>query len=404
MTEEEVLKMQGSIGGRPSDNYKTAITDPVEFFGRKAWLQTVMRDPLRIHLLLGGRRLGKTSALRAVEWSFLDQDSPVHDRPFPVFINLQREQPKDPSNLRHILIDRLGDAIHRWQKSPWAANLRDTYRRFLQQVSEAEATVGFLKVKITNPAGERGLDNRDFIKAFLDKIQELRKKNFFGVCFLLDETEFIVRQDWANDACGYFRALREDTVLRSYFGLFLSGYRGVWNYKQKIGSPLYNITDPHWLSPLVDLEINHLNGHRARAEGIRLTDTEMQLVTDWAGGHPFLTQQMLNAMFDNHKLRTSVSQEELLLTLLQKHHHDFSSWWNADGKSDGFSDTERAVYSALCESRQASIKTLTKILNLTERQVMDALVPLVGTGVIQREDEFSYRIGSRLFEKWVKEQ
>ncbi len=395
--------MEDSIGGRPSDNYKTAITDPVEFFGRQDWLRAVLRAPLRIHILLGGRRLGKTSALRAVEWTFLDQDSPVCDRPFPVFISLQREQPLDPSNLRYILIDRLQDAIHRWQRSPWA-NLRDTYRRFLQQISEAEATVGFVKVKVPNPARERALDKGDFIKAFLDKIQELRKKKFFGVCFLLDETEFIVRHAWADDACSYFRALREDTVLRSYFGLFLSGYRGVWDYKQKIGSPLYNIADPHWLSPLVDLEINHLNVHRAKAEGIRLTDTEMQLVTDWAGGHPFLTQQMLNTMFDNHKLQTAVSQEELMLTLLHKHHHDFSSWWNADGKSDGFSDTERAVYSALCESRQASIKTLAKILNLKELQVMDALVPLVGTGVIQRENEFNYRTGSRLFEEWVKAQ
>jgi hypothetical protein len=82
-------------GERPFDNYRTAITDPPQFFGRDEWLGEMRRAPFWVRVLLGGRRLGKTSALRAVEWSLLDLGGPRANRPFPVFISLELEQPSD---------------------------------------------------------------------------------------------------------------------------------------------------------------------------------------------------------------------------------------------------------------------------------------------------------------------
>ena len=87
--------MQDFVAERPFDNYRVAITDPSHFFGRSQLINTMLKSPFQVRILLGGRRLGKTSALRAVEWNLLNPSSNYPRRAFPVLINLQLEQPKD---------------------------------------------------------------------------------------------------------------------------------------------------------------------------------------------------------------------------------------------------------------------------------------------------------------------
>ena len=76
---------------RPFNNFRTAITEADYFFGRRDLIDAICRAPHAVWVLLGGRRVGKTSLLHALEWSLLDQ-SRSH-RTFPVRVNLQRTQP-----------------------------------------------------------------------------------------------------------------------------------------------------------------------------------------------------------------------------------------------------------------------------------------------------------------------
>jgi hypothetical protein len=68
---------------RPFDNFRVAITDPSHFFGRSELLNTMLRSPFQVRILLAGRRLGKTSALRAVEWNLLNPNTGNPRRAFP---------------------------------------------------------------------------------------------------------------------------------------------------------------------------------------------------------------------------------------------------------------------------------------------------------------------------------
>lgn len=402
--------MENEIMERPFDNFKTAIDDPDYFFGHGALINAVQQSPFLVRVLLGGRRIGKTSALRAIEWNLLDSNSGKPCRAFPVFISFKSEQPKDLDNLRYIMIARLREAIERWQQVPGTA-LRETYRRFRRQVASAEVTIGFLKAlgakfSITNPDRERQLIHEDFRQALLRTIKELEKLNFEGICFLFDDAEFIVRKDWANDAWSYFRSLKDtDTALKSFFGLVLSGYRDLQNYHQEVGSPLFNIAQVEWLLPLDDSEIKKLVTHRSKLEKVALSEEKSNFVVDWAGGHPYLTQQILNAICAScHTQKESVSAENLVSNLIQQHSNQFSKWWNLNQHPDGFIETERLVYQVLVEHRQGTCESLAKLARLSELEVADALMMLVGTGVIKKLDEENYAIGTRLFEKWVEQQ
>jgi hypothetical protein len=402
--------MQDSLLERPFDNYRVAITDPSHFFGRSELLNTMLKSPFQVRILLAGRRLGKTSALRAIEWNLLNPNTTYPRRAFPVLINLQLEQPKDLDNLRYLLIARLREAIERWREVP-LAGMRQMYHEFLSQVKSGEVTLSFLKqlnikFNINNPDHEQRLNNDSFRLAFLKTIEELRKLNFQGVCFLIDGAEFIVRQNWASDAWSYLRGLKDtDTAIKPFLGLLLSGYRDLKEYQQRVGSPLLNIAEIEWLTSLSEEETKKLIGDRTEQEQISLTQERITSIIEWSGCHPYLIQQTLNIIFDSHhpESRTHLI-DNLIDKLLQHHDKDFSAWWNPGQNSGCFGETERTVYHALVENREGTSKTLAQCTGLSRGEVADSLEVIAGTGVIRLLDDEHYAVGSRLFQKWVTQQ
>ncbi|OKH30226.1 hypothetical protein NIES2119_31325 [[Phormidium ambiguum] IAM M-71] len=445
--------MADSVAPRPFDNFRVAITDPLYFFGRNELLAAIERSPFQVRILLGGRRIGKTSFLRAVEWTLLNLSTsklfptprnkthygwieklfsvfshqvnfptkfqqPIPsskqlvregNRAFPVFINLQVEQPKDLDSLRYLLIARLRETMNCWRAVPVAA-LREMYRQFLSQVAGGEVTVGFLstmnlKVNIRNPEHEKRLPHDNFRQGLLATINELQTWHFDGVCFLLDGAEFVVSQNWANDAWSYLRGLKDtDTALKPFVGFLLSGYRSLKDYQQAVGSPLLNIAEVNWLTSLTSEQVQALIIQRCQEENFALSETDIAAAIEWAGGHPYLTQQLLNCIFDDYQKAKFHSVEHLKYELLRLHERDFSAWWNDSQRPYSLGATERAVYWALIENRQGTAESLSQQTQLSYSEVADALDVLLGTGVIQKVDDELCRISTRLFEEWVVQQ
>jgi hypothetical protein len=322
---------------------------------------------------------------------------------------LQVEQPKDLDSFRYLLIARLREAMNRWRAVPVAA-LREMYHQFLSQVAGGEVTVGFLstlnlKVNIKNPEYEKRLPHDDFRKALLETIAELRGWQFDGVCFLLDGAEFVVSQNWGNDAWSYLRGLKDtDTALKPFIGFLLSGYRNLKDYQQAVGSPLLNIAEVDWLTTLTLAETQALITQRGQAETLQLSETDQKTVIEWAGGHPYLTQQVLNCLLDDHCKTTPRPLDSLKHELVRHHDRDFSAWWDDPQRPYSLGAVERTVYQALIEQRQGNAESLSQSLRCSYADVADALDVLVGTGVIQKMDDELHAIGAQLFEDWVTQQ
>ena len=182
-------------------------------------------------------------------------------------------------------------------------------------------------MKVSNPKVERSFIHEDFRQDLLQLLDQLRKQRFEGICFILDGSEFLVKQDWANDAWSYLRALKDTGIaLKPRLGFILSGYRDLKDYQQRVGSPLLNIADIEWLSPLTETETRSLISHRSQTERISLTTPEIKDIIEWAGGHPYLTQQMLNIMFDDRRLGKVRSPNSLSQYLIRQHDRDFAGW------------------------------------------------------------------------------
>ena len=260
-------------------------------------------------------------------------------------------------------------------------------------------------LKVINPDCERRLINEDFRQDLLRILKLLQKKKFTGVCYLIDGAEFIVTQEWANDAWSYLRALKDtDTALKPFIGLILSGYRDLKDYQQRVGSPLLNIAEVEWLGVLKETDVQSLITYRSQIENISLTHEETQQVIEWSGGHPYLIQQLLNTIFDCRSLNQFNSIDSLIKSLIREYDADFSAWWDNEKKSYGFSRLEQFVYLALTKQRIATVESLAQEMERSIGQVSDALEVLTGTGIIQKVDDEQYQIGAKLFEEWVAQE
>jgi hypothetical protein len=381
----------------PFNNFRLAIDDPNFFFGRNELLSAIRDTPFSARIILGGRRSGKTSTINAIRWTLLNKESSA----FPVIIDLQQEQPKSLDYLRYIMISRLKNLNKYWGKVGVLKKNR-IFHRLLRRISNGEIGFGPIKWNVRNPEKEFRLNHEDFRHDLLGEINKLQKKAFNGVCFLVDGAEFIVRQEWANDAWSYLRSLMDsDCGLRSVLGLYLSGYRNLKEYQQKVGSPLLSISELQWLKPLEDSEIKLLIAHRCEEEGISLNEDDLNDVITMSGGHPYLTHQILNALFNCRMSNREDSVADLLHLIIKEFGRDFSKWWDEDKATYGFSEIEKTVYFAFTKTRSGTIESIAQDTRLSQGEIADALDVLLGTGVIRQFDDENYIIGSRLFEEWV---
>lgn len=424
--------MENTSAQPPSDTFKLPITVPNLFVGRENLIRALQRYPFRLRMLLGSHRMGKTSTLRAFEWSFLNPSMGEVRRAFPVFVNLQIEQPINLSNLRYVIIARLREAMYRWQQVT-TAEFEEMYDQYLRQISDTQVVTDFLQSLNINPRSiqERSLLHDDFRQALVLTLEELQNtgivvqdstsnnpeasqfntgdvylhepehKKYDGICFLIDEVEFITHRDWANDAWSYIRGLLDsDARVKPFLGMVLASSR-VTAYEQAIGSPLLNIAEINWLSTLAEAEVHQLIESRIQAAQVSLTEEQVTGVLEWAGGHPYLSQQMMNALLDANLADETVSPEAIAATVLRQLDPDFSNWWNEEQRSDSFSQQDRTVYQTLTLQRQGTAERLAQQSQLSLRETIRALENLTGTGIVRELSTNSYVIGAKLFEEWV---
>ncbi|NEO88487.1 MAG: ATP-binding protein [Spirulina sp. SIO3F2] len=392
--------MEDQLTQRPFDNFRSSVTNPDYFFGRQSLLQKICHYPLQVRILLGGRRAGKTSVLKMVQYQLLNSTQEFN-KVFPIFIDLNQEQPQSLAALRYLIITRAKEEFNMLSNSNLAF-YQKAYKKLLGQITGAGVSVFGISLTVQNPDADRELTHEDFRQALLNFIKALRKKGFSGLCLMFDNADFIVKQDWSNDAWSYFRGLKDtDTAIKPFLGLILSGYRNLKDYQQQVGSPLLNIAEIDWVGVLEEKAAHTLIEQRCKDEHLELIPEEIGWVKELSGLHPYLTQQVVNILFDQLVAGKQCLKNQLLYSLVRQFDRDFSSWWDENLKSYGFSQSEQTVYKTLMEIRSGGIEIISQASDLSFGEVADILEVLVGTGVIRQYEEEEYKIGSKLFEEWV---
>lgn len=394
-----------SKNNRPFDDFRLPITDQDYFFGHQELIESVVSSPFQVKILLGGRRMGKSSILNAFRWYLLNADQNSSVRALPVLFNLDEKQPQSLDNFRYLLIEQLKDTINNPQQElKFSTKIQQRWKRLITQIPEGGVQAFGINLKINNPDIQCCLKDSEFSQDLLNLIGKLQEKSSCnGVIFLLDGADFLIKQDWANDACSYLRSLKETKQeIKNSLGIVLTGFRDIKDYKQQKGSPLAGISKNLWINSLNFEETKKLIISRYEDEGFKIFQRRIESIFYCSGGHLYLTQQMINAMIDNQYSNRPRSGKGLLYYMISDLFDDyFGKCWDAQTSSYGFDETEQTIYKALIQERQGSAELLAKKTNLSRRATRDALKIITATGLIREVNEIEYTIGSQLFEKWV---
>jgi len=365
----------------PQENpfYYNLPTHPEDFVGRWPLVNIVVADLCQPRpdswALIGGRRFGKSSVLKAIEARLASRLNHCEERDwliFPLLVDLKRCKPDSEQHIYACILHYLYRALRR---------SRACKAHLLSTDLHATAT--------------EDCDCLSFFQ-FEDTLEDLVRQmdshqGPFRLALLLDEVESMTHFDWSETLFNQLRALIYDGPLAAVVKLVLTGSANVIRARQS-GSPLLNALKIEHLSSLSEIGLQSLI-----ARGGKVSDEAAVVIQTESGGHPFIAQYLLHHAWDDGLAHTNLQAIEQIACQMRQHRSsDLKGWWEAIG------DSGQWAYAVLAMAQDwLDERTLLKKVHHTEQSLDQGLSALCYHGLVKRdESRRRYRIVGKLFFDW----
>jgi hypothetical protein len=359
-----------------------------QYIGRKEEVEKVARglaQQRRSCVIVGGRKCGKTSFLKTLQDTLLKRLAQAQVRRWhilPVFVNLRDLSQYSTGSVFALMVHTLYNYFH----SP-------LQRQNLNLTLEFDVSGTQVEAFVQSKAQEC------HFHCFTTMLEELIL-NFFNVhgllriVFLLDETGKILEQFWARELFSQLRSLLDGETLRQYLCFVLAGSSKL-REKDDYGSPLWNVNEPVYLTPLKDAFILEI-----LQQATTVPDDFATAVLQLCKGHPYLAQYVMYCSWENLQQGRVPALSEIENRFRTEHIGDLAQW-KADVGEAGL-----LVYDALITAdnwlSEPEIKQ--RIHDQTQRvEITAALTNLWSYSLILRDNSWKYRVGGTLFQNWFTE-
>ncbi len=350
-------------------------TPPERFVGRWPLVEQIVADLCRARpdswAVIGGRRFGKSSLLKAVEARLLArlrQCEPGERRVYPLIVDLKSAQTAGEGNVYARILHLLQRAMRRCfvTRTPPPPLLREASR---------EDSLPFSRFE-------------EVLEVLWDELEE-GEDNPVRLILLLDEAEAMMRFPWAETLFNQLRSLVYDGPLVGFVRLVLTGASQVIRAKHA-GSPLLNMVRIEHLEALPDPAIDEL-----LAWGGGMPPDAAAEVKAQSGGHPFIAQYLLYHLWDGELTQATVEQvQEVADRMQQRRAADLHGWWDAIG------DGGQRAYALLAEAQVwVDERTLIEQVKGTTQPLDQGLTALCYHGLVIRRGR-RYRVAGELFRQW----
>lgn len=325
-----------------------------DFYDRKKMVNKAVSSANNL-LLIGMRRIGKTSVLRAIE-DKINEEDPRGERFIPIFLDLE------------ILPESYEDALKEF---------KNTVNKKIQLTRQKSIASTF----------------EDVISDLIELINNIDKH----VILLLDELETLYDLEDANQGTG-----------KSISQALTSLMRGTTNVKVIASSSPFIISSksPTWLSsmlsqfkrqylePFADKETEKLCRLSRTDSDLAVSDDKIiKQIIKLTGGHPFLTQKLCSGYI--HECDIENAKESLMDDLGEK------PQFNEDIKS---LDEDHQEVLMLLSDRDLSIGSLTTAMKgISVRTMERRLNILKELGLIEKRSG-RWRIINEFFRSWLNDQ
>ncbi|MDY7077918.1 MAG: ATP-binding protein [Chloroflexota bacterium] len=353
----------------------TPVGDPSMFFGREQELveiieKRIKQSPPISTILIGGRKIGKTSLLHQIRDRLLEQPNCGADTVIPAYVTFQGISSLDVPTVFWEISSSITHSLREYWGLP--VNLSedlvgDPYKSFRQQM-----------------------------RMMLNRCDEHVGSARFVV--LVDEADRLLEHSWRKDVVSNLRDLINASYLKSFVALVITGFRELHDYaiteEEGIGSALGNAA--YWTSLNVltekecrDLVTVPLSGG-TKEEVVRA-------VYEQSGGHPFIAQYLMQQAWKPNPADIMLADVTKACEEFCNQVKVFKSW------EEKFTDLDRRVYQVLAQSRNPLASS--DIQGLIEREatrgdVEDSLDFLSYTGVASSRQNKKHVIAGQLYRDW----
>ena len=361
---------------------------PSQMVGRWDQVELIAHDLINpgghSHIVIGGRRFGKSSFLESLQDFLLNQIDPKQRGGwyvFPVLINLQRLIRHSPEGVFGLIIStlyRFFDPQHANKTSgnPIDLNLEQTQLYFFVQSKQKEC-----------PLDEFSEILDEFVDIFSDS------KGFLRLIFLLDEIEVGLDKDWTDIFFSQLRSLIYQGSLRNNIRCVIAGSSRVIDVREQ-GSPLLNMLNITYLNALEKKDILQIiNWANDVPASVAKT------VLGHCGGHPFIAQYLMYHLWDidpSNAIGQSVTR--LVNKFIHEREADLEQWRVDIGQAG------QLAYWILAGSTKWLTETqVRQRINTPNLKIGHGLTTLCYHGLAVHDSMWSkYRYSGELFKGWFQ--
>lgn len=359
--------------------YYNLPTRPADFLGRWPLVEEIVADLSRPRpdswAIIGGRRFGKSSLLKAIESRLLErlsQTGPGERHIFPLVVDLKSSQMRNERSVYERIMRLLHRALRRQRRT---LELDPAQLPLHELATDAAEEISYYQF-------EESLF--DLTLYFEDHRGPLR------LVLLLDEVEATTRFEWSETMFNQLRAMIYDGDLADSVKLVLTGAANVTRVRHA-GSPLLNAVKIEHLAVLPEADI-----HRLIDRGGEIPAAGRAAIIAQSGGHPFLAQYLLHHLWQEGLTHvTPAAVEQAARQMQRQRAADLEGWWQtiaADGQQ---------AYTILAEAGD----WLDERAIMAQVHIEQGLSALCYHGLVKRDSGGRrYRIGSQLFRDWQSQQ
>lgn len=361
---------------------------PDKMVGRWNQIEAIAHDLTNYgghsHIVVGGRRFGKSSFLEALQYFLFRQIDRRKEGDWyvvPVLINLHRLVKHSPEGIFGLILKTLYqyfDLIHFNKPSEihFDLNLEQMKLYTFIEKKQQECTLDeFSEI----------LD--DFLETFNNSYESLR------LVFLLDEMEVALGKEWTEVFFSQFRSLIYQGLLRNYIRCVIVGSSGIIDIREQ-GSPLLNMLNIIYLNALEKKDIKQIinwAGH--------VPSNVSKTVLEQCGGHPFIAQYLMYHIWETGSSKTTVpSVMGLVNKFIHEREADLEQW------SKDIGEAGQRIYRILADSTNWLTETqVRQHINDPDSKVGHGLTTLCYHGLAIHDGTWSkYILSGGLFKLWFE--
>jgi hypothetical protein len=354
-------------------NAEMPIENMDKFFGRTQELDEIVDNRIRYAhpistILIGGRKIGKTSLLYQIRNQLLQQPICGNDIAVPIYVTFHGGSSLDMASVFAEIILKITRNLHDiWGLAiSFDDSTDDSYKAFCHK-----------------------------LHVIWDKCSEQIGSVRFVI--LIDEAERLLGHDWTPDVISNLRDLINTSDLKSFVVLVVTGFRELHDYamteEEGVGSALGNAARWTSLGVLTEAECRELIN---LPQNDSIEEMVISAIYEQSGGHPFITQYILQKIWKPNLTEITIDSVTNPLRQFNRDTRVFYSWL------EKFDDLDQKVFYALAqEDKSMHINEIYKVIkdDTGLGNIEDSLDFLIYTGVIAEKGGKYLQLGN-LFRDW----